>query len=109
MLLTEEVEMESSEKSHRSLSFGVLSVIVTIFLAGIALVILGTVVITESRTTVMPYPGLTEPPLVYVIWDESRLTSGIVLALIGTAMSSASLTYAMTRRKGKKESGSCQP
>jgi hypothetical protein len=104
----EEVEMESSEKNSRPLSFGARSAIVSVFLVGIALLIFGTVAIAESRDTVAPYPGLTEPPLVYVIWDEFRLVSGIVLALLGTAMSSASLTYATLRRKSKKGFGEGQ-
>lgn len=69
---------------------------------GIAFIVAGAFLMVESRYSKAAFPVVSEPPLVYVIWDELRLASGIILALIGTAMSTASLTYAVIRKKSKK-------
>jgi hypothetical protein len=70
---------------------------------GTVLMVLGTVVIEGSRHMVTRGFGIgsADGLFVYYVWDESQLATGIVLALVGTAMSAATLTYMIFSRKGK--------
>ena len=68
---------------------------------GVVLIVLGTVVIEGARHL----PTSEAPPgslfFVAYVWDTFQLAAGIVLALVGTATSTASLTYLLLSRKKK--------
>ena len=73
------------------------------FAVGVVVVILGIAQIMDSQYTarmMVPIDG-GDGIFGYPAWDEAQLATGIILALIGTAASSASFTYAALKRKQK--------
>lgn len=70
---------------------------------GAVLMVLGTAIVEGSRHLVTGRFGIGNADgfFVYHVWNESQLAIGIVLALIGTAMSTATLTYMILTRKSK--------
>jgi len=84
------------------------------FAVGTILVALGIVRIVGSRYTDWHWVLTCDPGIdagyFYTAWDEGQLAKGIALALLGTALSSASYTYLVLRRKEKGfASGSTSP
>ena len=91
--------MKRPVKSLRSLSFADRVAIVS-FAVGVVVVILGIALIMESRS--VSGVGFGDIAVLgIVVWDEVQLATGIILAMVGTAASSASFTYAALKRKQK--------
>ena len=89
-------------KSLRSLSLTERSAIIS-FVAGVILIALGIVRIVGSRYMDWHWI-LTDDPGVdagafYPAWNEVELATGIILALVGTVACTASLTYAILRKR----------
>ena len=94
--------MKRPVKSLRSLSFADRVAIVS-FAVGVVMIILGIALIMDSQyfarmwIPIDGYDGIFR----YPAWDEAQLATGIILAMVGTAASSASFTYAALKRKQK--------
>jgi hypothetical protein len=76
-------------------------VVATALSVGMILIVLGTMTIEGARQpAIFEIPDGSGLDFAYYAWDVSRLVTGIVLALMGTASGAASLTYLeMTRKK----------
>jgi len=71
--------------------------------AGVALIAIGAVVIEEARDFAilrLQYDS-ADALFPYTVWNEPQLVGGIMLALVGAAASSASLTYLKLSRKNR--------
>jgi len=69
---------------------------------GVIMIVLGVAMIVGARHVVTEGWGYgnVDGIHVYVVWDTSRLVTGIILALVGTAVDTSSLTcFTLTRRK----------
>ena len=85
------------------------------FAAGTILFALGITLIVESRYTdytdwewIADNDPEVDAGYWDIAWNEGELATGIALALVGTSACTASLTYAILRRKRKsKEFSSC--
>jgi hypothetical protein len=68
------------------------------------MIVLGTVTIEGARYLahqMYPISPAVDGVFVYHAWNESQLATGIILALVGTASVTASLTYLILTRKKK--------
>jgi drug/metabolite transporter (DMT)-like permease len=75
--------------------------VVVALVVGAVLIVLGTVVIVGARhTSNSPYPPGNVFFVPYV-WNTFQLATGIALALVGAATSTASLIYLHLNRKKK--------
>ena len=79
---------------------------ITSFGVAVVLTVLGTAVIIGAQYWEFQLIPLGDPAtdggFSYLTWDTTQLATGIVLALVGTAMAAASLTFLILTRKEKR-------